>query len=172
MRIVDPGLFQRAIADSFPLTPDRLDLARSRLEIVELAGLLAEPVGTDTPRRHQHMRVVIPLVAMPVGSVDRKVDRDAVPIDQTRGKFAHGADSLLVGELVRQCQDDVPARCRTAPSSRFILGAFGGVPQLGAILCPFGRTRGVIISLCRTPPLRVKSHTTPSRSSPIFSAAR
>jgi hypothetical protein len=35
-----------------------------------------------------------------------------------------------------------------------------------------GASEGVMISLCRTPYLRVKSHTTPSRSSTMFSAAR
>ena len=87
------------------------------------------------------MRVVIPLIAVTVGSVNREVDRDAVALDESRGKFAHRVESLLVGELMRQRQDDVPARCRAAPSSRFILGALGGVPQLGAIPGPFRRAR-------------------------------
>ena len=134
--LVDPGSFQSPIANSFPLLPDRFDLARSRPETIKLAGFGAEPVGTDLPRRHQHMRVVIPLVAVPVGRVDREVDRHPVPIDKTRGKFLHRCDSLRVAELVRQRQNDVSARCRTVPARRLILGAFGGVPQLGAIPCP------------------------------------
>jgi hypothetical protein len=88
--LFDPGSFQGAIADSFPLLPDRFDLARSRPETVKLAGFGAEPVGIDLPRRHQHMRVVIPLVAVPVGRVDRKVDGHPVPIDETRREFPHG----------------------------------------------------------------------------------
>jgi hypothetical protein len=39
------------------------------------------------------MRVVIPLVAVPVGRVDREVDGHPVPIDKTRGKFLHDCDS-------------------------------------------------------------------------------
>ena len=71
------------------------------------------------------MRVIIPLIAMPVGRVNGEVDRDAVALDERRGKFAHCVDPLFVGELVRQRQDDVPARCRAAPPSRFILGPLG-----------------------------------------------
>jgi hypothetical protein len=74
------------------------------------------------------MRVVIPLVAVPVGRVDCEVDGDAVAIDEARGKFAHGFDSLLIAELVRQRQNDVPARRRGLPSRRVILGALGRVP--------------------------------------------
>jgi hypothetical protein len=82
------------------------------------------------------MRVVIPLVAVPVGRVDCKVDSYPVPIDKARGKFVHRCDSLLVAELVRQSQNDVSARGRTIPARRLILGAFGGVPQFGAIPYP------------------------------------
>ena len=134
--LVDPGSFQSPIADSFPLLPDRFDLARSRSETIKLAGFGAEPVGIDLPRRHQHMRVVIPLVAVPVGRVDREIDSHPVPSNQTRGKFVHRCQSLLVAELVRQRQNDVSARCRIVPACRRILGTFGGVPQLGAIPCP------------------------------------
>ena len=78
-----PGLFQRPIADSFPLPSDRFDLVRPRRETVERARFCAKPVGTDPSRRHQHMRVVIPLVAVPVGRVDREIDRHAIAVDET-----------------------------------------------------------------------------------------
>ena len=93
---VDPGLFERPIADSFPDLPDRLDLARPCLEIVELAGLGAEAFGADPPRRHQQMRVIIPLIAVAVGGMNREVDGDAVPLDKGCGKFARSLDPLLV----------------------------------------------------------------------------
>ena len=79
------------------------------------------------------MRVVIPLVAVPVGRVDRKIDRHPITLDKTRRKFLHGCQSLRVAELVRQRHDDVPARRRTLAARRAILGALGRVPQLAAI---------------------------------------
>ena len=82
------------------------------------------------------MRVVIPPVTVPVGRVDRKVDRHPVAIDETRGKFVHSCQSLRGAELVRQCQNDVSARGRTVPACSLILGTFGGIPQLSAIPCP------------------------------------
>ena len=48
------------------------------------------------------MRVVVPLVAVPVGRMDRKIDRHPITLDQTRRKFLHGGQSLCVAELVRQ----------------------------------------------------------------------
>src|SRR5271169_3241140 len=78
---VDPGFFERPIADSLPLLPDRFNLARPRPEAVKLASLGAKAAGSDLPRRHQHMRVVIPLVAVSVGHMDREFDRHPVTLD-------------------------------------------------------------------------------------------
>ena len=146
--LLDTGLLQRPIADSFPLLPDRFDLARSGPETVQLARLGAKPVGADLPRRHQHMRVVIPLVAVPVGRVDRKIDRHPITLDQTRGKFLHGGDLLRVAELVRQRHDDVSPRRRILPARRAILGAFGRIPQLAAVPDPFWSIGGRRRSRC------------------------
>ena len=98
---VETGFFERAIADSFPARPDRLDLARAAAETVELAGLRAETLRPDPPRRHQEMRVIIPLVAVPVGSMDREVDGDTVALDERSGELPHRRQPLLMAELMR-----------------------------------------------------------------------
>ena len=77
---VESGVLKRAIADPFPHQPDGLDLARAGFEIVELAGLGAESVRANSPRRHQEMRVIIPLVAVAIGRVDGEVDGNAVAL--------------------------------------------------------------------------------------------
>jgi hypothetical protein len=44
--LIDPGSFQRPIADSFPLLPDCFDLARSRPEAIQLAGFGPSPLAS------------------------------------------------------------------------------------------------------------------------------
>jgi hypothetical protein len=139
---VEPGVFENLVTDSFPRPADNLNLPRAGRVIIEGARFRAEPVWAEPPRRHQKMSVIIPTVAVPIGRVNGEVDGDAVALHKRRGKLSHGVEPLFVTELVRQCQDDVPARCRAAPSRRFILGAFGGIPQFGAICGPFRRTLG------------------------------
>jgi hypothetical protein len=106
---VDPGFFERPIADSLPLLTDRFNLARPRPETVELASLGAK-------------------AARPVVALCRRVD-----LSSARSAAFHSSVRSLVHD---------------------------------------GASPGAMISLCRTPYLRVKSHTTPSRSSTMFSAAR
>ena len=72
--------------------------------------------------------MVVAIIAVPVRGMNREVDRDAIPLCEPGRELAHGLNALLMGELMRQRQNDVPAGCRAAPPSGFILGALGRVP--------------------------------------------
>src|SRR4051794_3828406 len=72
---IETGSFQGPIADVLPAPAHSFDFARAGFEIVEFAGLGAETLLIDAPRRHQQMRMVIAIIAVAVRGMDRKIDR-------------------------------------------------------------------------------------------------
>jgi hypothetical protein len=90
--------------------------------------LAPNPCGAKPAHRHQEMRMVVPLIAVPVRGMDGKIDRHSVAFDERRGKLAHRFQPLPVIELVRQRQNDVASGCRAVPPSRLVLRALRRIP--------------------------------------------
>ena len=65
-------------------------------------GLLAEPFRRDDPRRHQQVDVVIALVHLVMGNMDRQVDGDAVPIGDVLRELLRELFARIGRQLVRQ----------------------------------------------------------------------
>ena len=74
--------------------------------------LAPKPFGADAPRRHQQMRMIVAIIAVPVRGMNGEVDRYAIALCQPDRVLPHGLNPLLMGELMRQRQNDIPADCR------------------------------------------------------------
>src|SRR4051794_32654171 len=76
---IETGFFESLVADALPAPAHGFDFARAGFEIVKFTGLGAETLRIDTSRRHQQMRMIVAIIAVPVRSMDRKIDCDAIP---------------------------------------------------------------------------------------------
>jgi len=117
---VETGCFQCPVADPLPQQTDRLDFARAVAKAVELAGLRTKPIRTEPPRRHQQMRMIIAVVAMPVRRMHRQVDDEAMRNDGLPPYIARDlspaevrrANGEAFKEIFGPVMDYMEARCR------------------------------------------------------------
>ena len=90
-----------------------------------MAALAPNPVGRDLPRRRHDVGVVVPLIAVSVRRMDRKIHRHPVPIRELTGERSDELDPLATVQLMRQRDLVLPRDPRVLS----LLGDLGRIPQ-------------------------------------------
>ena len=129
-------LGQRLIDEFGPALPPVADELGAAVAIVELAGLLAQALGPQTPGSEQQMGVPISLVTLRAGRVHGHVDGAAVLRHDRPGEREREALACRRRQLRRQGELELARDGRILAG----FGALGGVPQRDPI--PRGGTLG------------------------------
>jgi hypothetical protein len=120
-----------------PLAP-LLDQLLPGLLVVQLAGFFAQAIRPKAAGRQQDMRVVVAVVALLAGGVNRHVCGHAVTVHQLAGEVVRQLFPLCGGKLGGQGYFKLAGYRRVFA----LLGLLGGVPELGAVACPLGALSG------------------------------
>ena len=138
------------LADGLHLDPRRRQAEGKALGVGQLDfAFLGQRAGGYLPRRRQQVGVPVPLVAFPIGGVQRHVDRAAVLLRQAAGEPHRQFPPLRLAQLVRQGHFPLPGGAGSLRFSAFS-AAFHSSARLHSP-APSGRTS----SVWRTPLRRV-----------------
>jgi hypothetical protein len=133
--VIDPRLvpvsLQMTVRKMRPLLPPL-----AKLRLVELPVLRRrKPLWPKRAPRHHDVRMMVPLVAVLVRRMDRDIDGVAFPNEGLPRKILHKPFALLLGQLVRKRNLDLPCELRVLAS----LCPLRTVPKLPTIFRPVRR---------------------------------
>src|SRR4051794_18933095 len=71
---IETGSFESLVADALPAPAHGFDFDRTRFKAVQFTGLVAKTLRTNAPGRHQQMRMIVAIIAVPVRGMNGEVD--------------------------------------------------------------------------------------------------